>query len=447
MFRYDDKEEPLKKNRVVITGIGVVAPNAIGVKDFEKSLRNGKSGIKHWEELERLNIRCQIGGAPDLAAIDLNEYLPRLYASKISNKAIIYSLLSALEAWKDAGLETNNETTDYNSGIIFGSGDLSGDSQTKEIVQYKIDRGEGRRLGSRSISEYMNSGAAAYINSILGLGNRVQSNSSACITGSEAVLSGYEYLSMGKADRMLCGSTEGDGRYIWGAFDAMRVLVADSNDRPEFGSRPMSSSSAGFVPSGGSGALVLETLESAQKRGAHIYAEILGGHTNSGGQRNGGSMTAPNSDGVVVCIKTAIQGAEIDPQEIDLINGHLTSTKGDPIEVQNWASALSRVGENFPLINTPKSMIGHAIGGAGSIELVASIIQMDKGFVHANLNLEEIHPEILDVVHKNSIPTKCREQEVNTIIKANFGFGDLNCALILRKYTENGSHQGKGRAN
>lgn len=431
----------MKKKRVVVTGIGVVAPNAIGVKDFENSLRSAKSGIKHWDELEKLNIRCQIGGAPDLGSIDLHDYLPRLHASKISNKGIIYGLLSATEAWRDAGLKPNSEATDYNSGIIFGSGDLSGDSQTKEIVQYQIDRGEGRKLGSRSISEYMNSGAAAYINSILGLGNRVQSNSSACITGSEAVLSGYEYLSMGKADRMLCGSTEGDGRYIWGAFDAMRVLCSDSNEQPEFGSRPMSSSSAGFVPAGGSGALVLETLESAEARDAYIYAEVLGGHTNSGGQRNGGSMTAPNSDGVVACIKSAMKDAEIAAQEVDLINGHLTSTKGDPIEVKNWATALSRAGNEFPLINTPKSMIGHAIGGAGSIELVASILQMDKGFVHANLNLEEIHPAILEVIDESRIPRTTIETEVNTIMKANFGFGDLNCALVLRKYTENGSRK------
>jgi 3-oxoacyl-(acyl-carrier-protein) synthase len=424
----------LRKNRVVVTGIGVVSANAIGTMEFEKALKLGKSGIKYWPELEKLNIRCQIGGAPELESINLDEYLPRLYAAKVTNKAIIYGLLSGIEAWKDADLPLMTKDTDYNSGIIFGSGDLSGDSHLKEIVQYQIDRGEGRKLGSRSISEYMNSGAAAYLNSILGVGNRVQSNSSACITGSEAILLGYEYLSQGKADRMLCGSTEGDGRYIWGSFDAMRVLCADSNEHPEFGSRPMSDSSSGFVPSGGSGALVLETLESAKKRGTKIYAEILGGHTNSGGQRNGGSMTSANSEAVISCIRNAVKDAAIDPNEIDLINGHLTSTKGDPIEIQNWATALNRKGDKFPLINTPKSMIGHSIGGAGSIELVASILQMDKGFVHSNLNLEKIHPEILKEIDQYCMPTINLEREVSTIIKANFGFGDLNCAIVLRKF-------------
>ncbi|MEQ9022579.1 MAG: beta-ketoacyl synthase N-terminal-like domain-containing protein, partial [Pseudomonadales bacterium] len=146
---------------------------------------------------------------------------------------ILYAMLSGVEAWKDAGLEPNTEERDFNSGMIFGAGDLSFDSFiNREFPSYPIDNGESRRLGSRTLSECMNSGAAAYLNSILGLGNRIQSNSSACITGSEAVLMGYEYLADGKADKMICGSTEGDGRYIWAAFDAMRVLCSDSNDNP-----------------------------------------------------------------------------------------------------------------------------------------------------------------------------------------------------------------------
>ncbi|MEM6641474.1 MAG: beta-ketoacyl-[acyl-carrier-protein] synthase family protein [Bacteroidota bacterium] len=425
----------MKKHRVVITGIGVVASNGIGVNNFLKALKEGKSGIKKWDELGALNVRCQIGGVPDLSTINLHDHLPRLFAEKMTNKGIIYACLSGLEAWKDAGLEPNEDAVDYSSGLIMGAGDLSFDSWiNREFPAYPIDRGESRRLGSRTISEGMNSGAAAYLNNLLGLGSRVQSNSSACITGSEAVLLGYEYLQSGRADRMICGSTEGDGRYIWAGFDAMRVLCSDSNDRPTFGSRPMSSTSTGFVPSGGSGSLVLETLESAQQRGAKIYAEILGGHTNSGGQRGTGTMTAPNSEAVVKCIETALMDSSIDPYEIDLISGHLTSTKGDPIEVKNWVKALGRKGEDFPFINSPKSMIGHSIAGAGSIELVACVLQLANQFIHPSLNTEEIHPEILSEIFGGKIPQACLEQEVDTIIKANFGFGDLNCAIVLRKF-------------
>lgn len=427
----------MKKHRVVITGLGVVTPNAIGVDQYEKALKEGKSGIRHWQELKDINLRCQIGGAPDIDSIVLSDRLPRLLAEKITNKGIIYGMLSGVEAWKDAGLEFNTDETDYNSGMIFGAGDLSFDSFiNRPFPAYPIDNGDSRKLGSRTISECMNSGAAAYLNSILGLGNRVLSNSSACITGSEAVLMGYEYLSQGRADRMICGSTEGDGRYIWAAFDAMRVLCSNSNDNPSFGSRPMSDSSAGFVPSGGSGALVLETLDSAQARGVKIYGEVVGGHVNSGGQRNGGTMTAANPKAVQDCIKKALIAADVDASEIDLINGHLTSTKGDPAEIRNWVKALNRSGEDFPLINTPKSMIGHAVAGAGSVELVASVLQLHQDFVHANLNVENIHPEILSEIFGGCIPTSCQSRIVNTIIKANFGFGDLNCALVLRKYKE-----------
>ncbi|MEP1094386.1 MAG: beta-ketoacyl-[acyl-carrier-protein] synthase family protein [Cyclobacteriaceae bacterium] len=427
----------MKKHRVVITGMGVVASNAIGVPSFLEALKQGKSGIQHWEELNKLNLRSQIGGAPSLDTVELTEYLPRLLAAKLTNKGIIYACLAGVEAWKDAGLTPSEEKTDFNSGLIVGSGDLSFDSWiNREMPVYPIDRGESKKLGSRTISEGMNSGAAAYLNSILGLGSRIQSNSSACITGSEATLMGYEYLAAGRADRMLCGSTEGDGRYIWAGFDAMRVLCSDSNDNPTFGSRPMSSTSTGFVPSGGAGALVLETLESAQKRNAKIYAEILGGQVNSGGQREGGTMTAPNSDAVIACIKSAVSNTGINPEEIDLISGHLTSTKGDPIEIRNWSKALGLKGGNFPHVNTPKSMIGHAIAGAGSIELVACALQIQNDFVHRNINLDQVHPEILDVIDEDRIPKKSKNQEVNTVMKANFGFGDLNCALVLRKFKE-----------
>ena len=426
----------MEKRRVVITGLGVVASNGIGVEDFMTALKEGKSGIQHWEELAKLNLRCQIGGAPDLDSINLHDYLPRLFAEKLTNKGIIYACLSGLEAWKDAGLTPNEETVDYDAGMIIGSGDLSFDSWVnREFPAYPIDRGESRRLGSRTISEGMNSGAVAYLNNLLGLGFRIQANSSACITGSEAVLQGYEYISSGKVERMLCGSTEGDGRYIWSGFDAMRVLCSDANDNPEFGSRPMSSTSTGFVPSGGSGALVLETLESAEKRGSKIYAEILGGQVNSGGQRGTGTMTAPNSEAVVRCIQDAVRYSGIDPKDVDLISGHLTSTKGDPIEVRNWVKALGRSGEDFPFINAPKSMIGHSIAGAGSVELVACALQIKNNFIHPSLNTQEIHPEILSEIFGGCIPQDCLEREVNTIIKANFGFGDLNCAIVLRKFT------------
>ncbi|MAE87368.1 MAG: beta-ketoacyl-ACP synthase [Flammeovirgaceae bacterium] len=422
-----------KKHRVVITGLGVVAPNGINTSEFEKALREGKSGIKLWENLGAINFKCQIGGKPEISQEYKEANLPDFIAKKLQNHAVIYACLSGLEAWKNAGLEVAPGSYDRKTGMLIGSGALGLDSFIEHKI-YPIDNGDHRRLGSRSVPESMSSGAGAYLNSILGLKGRIFSNSSACITGSEAVLQAFEMIQSGKMERILCGSTEGDGRYIWGGFDAMRVLCSDSNESPETGSRPLSASSSGFVPSGGSGALVLETLEAAESRGAHIYAEILGGDVNSGGQQGGGSMTAQNPEAVVDCIRTALDNSEIESKEIDLISGHLTSTKGDPYEIQNWVDALELSNDDFPLVNTPKSMIGHCVAGAGSIELVACALQLDKGFVHKNLNLSDIHPEILKNLEPSKFPVETLEKKINTIIKANFGFGDLNCCVVLRKY-------------
>lgn len=422
-----------KDNRVVITGLGVIAPNALGVPDFLDALQAGKSGIQYWEDLKALNFKCQIGGKPALTEKYKSENLPDFIAKKVGNNAIIYACLAGLEAWKDANLTINEDQVNNREGIIVGSGALAMDSFIDTKI-YPIDEGNHRKLGSRSIPETMSSGAAAYLNNIIGFGGRVLSNSSACITGSEAVLQGYDLIQSGKMDRMLCGSTEGDGRYIWGGFDAMRVLCSDSNEDPEKGSRPMSSNSAGFVPGGGAGALVLESLESAQSRGARVYAEVLGGEMNTGGQRNGGTMTAPNSEAVVRCIEMAMENSGISANEIDLISGHLTSTKGDPIEVSNWKTALKLSDEDFPFINAPKSMIGHCVAGAGSVELVACALQMHHSFIHPNLNIENIHPEIEKLIPLQKLPRQKIDHDVQTVIKSNFGFGDLNCCIVLRKW-------------
>ncbi|MEQ8474388.1 MAG: beta-ketoacyl-[acyl-carrier-protein] synthase family protein [Marinoscillum sp.] len=420
------------KNRVVITGIGVVSPNGIGKADYNDSLKSGRSGIRHWEELAELNLKCQLGGKPEVTQEYKNERLPSFIAQKLKNSGVIYACLSGLEAWKDAGLEVSPGSYNRKTGMIMGSGALALDTYIGPNIRM-VDEGNHRRVGSRSVPESMSSGAGAYLNSILGLTGRIFTNSSACITGSESVFQGFEMIQSGRMERMLCGSTEGDGKYIWAGFDSMRVLCADSNDRPEFGSRPMSASSSGFVPSGGSGAFVLESLDSAQKRGARIYAEILGGEVNSGGQQNGGTMTAQNPQAVVDCIQTAISNAEIHASDIDLVSGHLTSTKGDPYEVKNWVDALGISKEDFPYINTPKSMIGHCVAGAGSVELAACVLQLENGYIHENLNLEEVHPTIIELVNIDKLPTRRIDKKINTIIKSNFGFGDLNCCLVISK--------------
>ena len=229
-----------------------------------------------------------------------------------------------MDAWKDAGfnIDTNSDL-DFNSGTVFGTG-TSGIEKFREAI-YKLDEGQVKRLGSTVVVQTMASGISAFLGGILGLGNQVTTNSSACTTGTEAILMGYERIKNGQAKRMLVGSCSDDGPYIWGGFDAMRVMTYKHNELPTKGSRPMSASASGFVPGSGAGALVLESLESALQRKATIYAEVLGGNINSGGQRNGGTMTAPNAQAVQRCIQDAISNSGISADAIDAVSyTHLT---------------------------------------------------------------------------------------------------------------------------
>lgn len=196
----------------------------------------------------------------------------------------------------------------------------------------------------------------------------------------------------------------------------------------------MSASASGFVPGSGAGALVLESLESAKQRGAHVYAEVLGGHVNSGGQRGSGTMTAPNSLAVQKCIRMALKNAGVQSYEIDAINGHLTATRMDSTEIENWATALNRSGKDFPYINSLKSMTGHCLSAAGSIESVAAVLQIDEQFIFPSINCEDLHPEIKNIVSEEKIPQQCLSYGLNLLAKASFGFGDVNACIIFKKY-------------
>ncbi len=421
----------MDKKRVVITGMGVVAPNATGLSHFEKAIKQGKSGIQFHQELHDLKFSCQIGGVPKIPQELLDKNFTALEQRGLLATGLIYGGIAGQEAWRDAKLGVNEEL-DTDSGIIFGTGVL-GVEKLREAFN-RIDDKQVRRLGSTSVLQTMASGISAFLGGKLGCGNQVTSNSSACSTGTEALLMGFERIQYGKAKRMLVGSCSDAGPYVWGGFDALRILPHQFNDTPELASQPMSATAAGFVPSSGAGALVLESLESALERGANIYAEVLGGHVNSGGQRENGSMTAPNSTAVQSCITQALLDAGVNSEEIDLINGHLTATAMDSTEIKNWSQALNLSGKDFPYINSLKSHVGHALAAAGSIELVSSVLELKRGFIFPNINCERIHPEILKLVDEDKIPRQLLEMKVNVLAKASFGFGDVNTCVILKSY-------------
>ncbi|WP_299121452.1 beta-ketoacyl-[acyl-carrier-protein] synthase family protein [uncultured Winogradskyella sp.] len=421
------------KKRVVITGLGVVAPNGIGVYKFTQALKQGKSGITFHQKLKDLNFSCQIGGIPKVTnELKLN-YFTDLQLRGFNSSGILYGCMAGIDAWKDAGFTIDAESElDYSTGLIFGTG-TSGVEKFREAI-YKLDEGNVRRLGSTVVLQTMASGVSAYLSGMLGLGNQVTTNSSACSTGTEALLMGFDRIQNGKAKRMLVGSCSDDGPYIWGGFDAMRVMTYKHNKSPEEGSRPMSASASGFVPGSGAGALVLESLESALERGAFIYAEVLGGEVNSGGQRQGGTLTAPNAEAVQNCIKNALLNANIQASEIDVINGHLTATSKDALEIDNWAKALNRKGIDFPFINSTKSMIGHCLAAAGAIECVASIIQLSEQFAAPNINCEDLNSEITQLIDKSKILTKTIDFNFDVMVKASFGFGDVNACVLFKRY-------------
>ena len=419
--------------RVVITGLGVVAPNGVGLDVFTHAIKNGVSGIKKDLELERLKFSCQISGKPEISTDIALNYFTELELRNFNSSGILYGMIAGVDAWEDAGLTIEaNEEPDWDSGIIFGTG-TSGIDKFRESI-YKIDDFQTRRLGSTAVAQTMNSGISAYLGGKLGLGNQVTTNSSACTTGTESIMMAYDRIQSGHAKRILAGSTSDSGPYIWGGFDAMRVCTFKHNDSPEQGSRPMSASASGFVPGSGAGALVVEDLETALARGARIYAEILGGNINSGGQRGLGTMTAPNPIAVQKCITTAMENAGIQPSAIDAINGHLTATSKDSLEIQNWSDALGRSGIDFPYINSLKSMVGHCLSGAGSIESVATVLQLHQGFIFPNINTEDLHPEIMEIIDSSRIPQQLLTKELNIIAKASFGFGDVNGCVIFKKY-------------
>lgn len=420
-------------NRVVITGMGVVAPNATGLLDFSHAIQNGISGIKHDPQLEDFQFSCQIAGKPTISEAQISSCFSALELRNFNSSGILYGVIAGMEAWKDAGLEVPMvDEPDWDSGTIFGTG-TSGIDKFRESI-YKIDNLEVRKLGSNAVSQTMGSGVSAYLGGKLGLGNQVSTNSSACATGTESILMSYERIKDGKAVRMLAGSTSDSGPFIWGGFDAMKVCTYKHNQSPEQGSRPMSAAASGFVPGSGAGALMLESLDSALARNARIYAEVLGGNTNSGGQMGGGSMTAPNSTAVQRCITSALADAGVHGKDIDAINGHLTATSKDALEIENWSMALNRKGSDFPFINSLKSTTGHCLSAAGSIECVASILQVHHGYIFPNVNCEDLHPEIIKLIDAKCIPQVLVKKEINLLVKANFGFGDVNACVIFKKY-------------
>ena len=418
--------------RVVITGLGVVAPNGVGVREFQDALRQGRSGLRFEQRLAELNFGCQVLGTPPSPEnIGADVLTPQQW--RATNSAMRFAAAAAVECWRDAGFEWHpgqDGPVDWHTAVYFGTGVGGVDSIADKVGPLTLT-GQTRRLGSSGAEQAMCSGVSALVGGILGAGGQVCTNSSACATGTEAIINGYRLIAHGYADRVLAGAAEGNQIYAAACFDAMKVTARGWNGSPERASRPLSATAAGFVPACGSGALLLESWESAEHRHAKVYAEITGASFVCGCQRAGGSMTASSPEGVRRCIAAAVRDSGLRPEEIDYVNAHLTATGNDPREVANLRCALQLDGDRFPWINATKSMIGHALGASGAIECVATLLQMEGEFIHPSMNCEDLHPAVATVAVR--IPQEYIAREVRTALKTSFGFGDVNACVIFSK--------------
>ncbi len=432
------------RKRVVITGVGAVAPNGVGIQNFREALKAGKSGISFREDLKEMNYLCQIGGVPPVDEDEVLKLIPEGELNKL-NEAMVYAVMAAIECARMSGMEIDwvkgkrDTPVLWDTGVIIGSGiggmDTILDSLAPVVFDAKNQEpGRGTApMGTDIVPQVMSSSISVAVGKFLGAGGQTSSNSSACNTGTEAIFDAWKNIQLGYAEAMYAGGAEGTHFGSWSGFDAMRdVLCSKYNEAPEKGSQPMGAGACGFVPSGGAGVLRLESLESAQKRGAKILCELVAAYCNSGGQRDGGTMTFPNPEGVVRCIRKVIQDSGVSPSKISLINGHLTSTAADPREVGSWLKALELDCAKFPLIQSTKSMIGHSLGAAGALESVAVVDQIVNSYVHPSINSEKVHPEIQKI--SESIPHQKIDRQLDYVIKASFGFGDVNGCLLFKRW-------------
>jgi 3-oxoacyl-(acyl-carrier-protein) synthase len=422
---------PRSPERVVVTGLGVVAPNANGKDAFSRALRDGKSGLRVVPQLRELDICCQVGGFPQ----GIDELKPQyLNEEEVrgTNQNMTFASIAAIDAWEDAGLlrpEPGSDEVDWDSGTIVGTFGAGIDAVAEKLLPL-VKSGRLRRISSTLLEQTMISGNSARVASLLALGNQA---STACTTGNDAVVEAFRHIREGHAKRMLAGGSEAYSKYILAVAHGNRMLGRADNDMPEKASRPMSASASGIVPAAGAGILLLESLSSARARGARIYAEVIGGHVNSGGHRGGATMSKPSAEGLRRCIQGAVAMAGIRPEEIDAINGNLGSTPSDAQEVECWRDALGLPPSKMPLIHATKSLIGHALGAAGGLECVASVVELAEGFVHGSANCEDLHPAL--AAYADRIPHKTvLLPDIKVVAKTTFGFGDVNACVIFRKF-------------
>ncbi|MCC6026494.1 MAG: beta-ketoacyl-ACP synthase II [Caldimicrobium sp.] len=409
------------ERRVVVTGLGCVSPLGIGVDETWKGIVEGRSGITRITKFDASNLPSQIAG--EVKNFKPQDFMPEKLVSRVDT-FIQYAIASARMALEDAKL-VDVELGDR-AGVIIGVG-MGGVGQVEHYTRILDERGY-KRVTPFFIPMIIPNMAAGQVAILFGAKGPNLAVCTACAAGNHAIGEAYRMIKNGLIDIAICGGTESLITPLTVAGFAVMKALSTRNDEPEKASRPFDAKRDGFVIAEGAGILVLEELTHAQKRGAKVYAELIG----YGATCDAYHMTAPSPDGegAETCMKLALEDANIAPNEVDYINAHGTSTPlNDVVETK----AIKKVfGEHAYklMVSSTKSMTGHLLGGAGGLEAVITVKALETGIVPPTINLEEPDPECdLDYV-----PNQARRANIKVAMSNAFGFGGTNACLVFKKW-------------
>ncbi|EFL9572621.1 beta-ketoacyl-ACP synthase I [Escherichia coli] len=401
--------------RAVITGLGIVSSIGNNQQEVLASLREGRSGITFSQELKDSGMRSHVWGNVKL---DTTGLIDRKVVRFMSD-ASIYAFLSMEQAIADAGLSPEAYQNNPRVGLIAGSGGGSPRFQVFGADAMRGPRGL-KAVGPYVVTKAMASGVSACLATPFKIHGVNYSISSACATSAHCIGNAVEQIQLGKQDIVFAGGGEELCWEMACEFDAMGALSTKYNDTPKKASRTYDAHRDGFVIAGGGGMVVVEELEHALARGAHIYAEIVG----YGATSDGADMVAPSGEGAVRCMKMAMHGVDT---PIDYLNSHGTST---PVgDVKELAAIREVFGDKSPAISATKAMTGHSLGAAGVQEAIYSLLMLEHGFIAPSINIEELDEQAAGL----NIVTETTDRELTTVMSNSFGFGGTNATLVMRK--------------
>ena len=401
-------------HRVVITGMGIYSCIGTSLEAVRNALYEGKSGIIFDPERKAYGYRSALTGfvpAPELKGV-----LGRRERISMGEESE-YAYMATVEALSQARIDPDFLKA-QEVGILYGNDSVA---ESVILTNDKIrEKGDTTLVGSGAVFRTMNSTVTMNLSTLFGLRGVNMSISAACASGSHAVGLGYLLLQSGMQEIILCGGAQETNKYSMGSFDGLGVF-STREDTPQKASRPFDAGRDGLVPSGGAATLVLETYESAQRRGVPILAEIVG----YGFSSNGGHISTPNVEGPATAMARALANAHMQAKDIDYINAHATSTLvGDA----NEAKAIHQLFGSHTPVSSTKSMTGHECWMAGASELVYSILMMQNDFIAPNINIEALDEDS----QKLHIITQTTQQPIRAFLSNSFGFGGTNSAIIVK---------------